>query len=119
MIGIVGLGGIFGTLLRFYLGKWISAKASTSFPWGTWVINISGSFILGILSGLHSSQTIPNWSWLMLGVGFCGAYTTFSTFGYETIGLIEKGNKSQAAAYVITSVVLGILFAWLGHLSIS
>ncbi|KFN09082.1 fluoride efflux transporter CrcB [Paenibacillus macerans] len=120
MIGIlgVGAGGILGTLLRYYLGKWISGKMGGGFPYGTWAINLSGSFLLGLLSALHSRHGIPEWSWLMFGVGFCGAYTTFSTFGYETIGLIEQGRKRNAAVYVISSVLLGVLFAWLGNMCV-
>lgn len=117
MIGIVGLGGILGTLLRYYLGLWVSSRTArdgSMFPWGTWVINLSGSLLLGILAGLHARQTLPDWGWLMLGTGFCGAYTTFSTFGYETVTLISKGHKLQAAVYVLTSALLGVAFAWLG-----
>lgn len=114
MIGIVGLGGVLGTLLRYYLGKWVTSKTGTRFPWGTWIINLSGSMLLGVLSALHTGQAIPEWCWLMLGTGFCGAYTTFSTFGYETITLIGNGLKRQAAVYVLSSVVIGILCAWLG-----
>ncbi|WP_068785869.1 fluoride efflux transporter CrcB [Paenibacillus phocaensis] len=117
MIGIVGLGGILGTLLRYYLGQWVSNRTQPSgsqYPWGTWVINLSGSLLLGILAGLHARHALPEWSWMMFGTGFCGAYTTFSTFGYETVTLITKGYKLQAAVYVLTSALLGLAFAWLG-----
>ncbi|MDU4695532.1 MAG: fluoride efflux transporter CrcB [Paenibacillus sp.] len=117
MIGIVGLGGVIGTLLRYYLGQWVSSRAAlsgTRFPWGTWIINLSGSLLLGVLSGLHARGSLPDWTWLMLGTGFCGAYTTFSTFGYETVTLIGKGHKVQAILYVLTSALLGVAFAWLG-----
>ncbi|GIP46490.1 fluoride efflux transporter CrcB [Paenibacillus sp. DXFW5] len=117
MTVIVGLGGILGTLLRYYLGQWISTRSAhqgSLFPWGTWVINLSGSLLLGILAGLHTQHSIPAWSWLMLGTGFCGAYTTFSTFGYETITLIGKGYKRQAVLYVLSSALLGVACAWLG-----
>ncbi|CAM4475310.1 fluoride efflux transporter CrcB [Paenibacillus phoenicis] len=122
MIGIVGLGGILGTLLRYYLGQWISSQTAprgSQFPWGTWVINLSGSLLLGVLAGLHTRQAIPDWGWLMLGTGFCGAYTTFSTFGYETITLINKGQKQKAAVYVLTSALLGAACAWLGSWLVS
>ncbi|GJM82610.1 MAG: fluoride efflux transporter CrcB [Paenibacillus sp.] len=117
MIGLIGLGGIIGTLLRYFLGQWVSSRTTrsgSSFPWGTWIINLSGSLLLGVLSGLHARHSLPDWSWLMLGTGFCGAYTTFSTFGYETVTLISKGYKIQAAVYILTSALLGVVFAWLG-----
>ncbi|MGG6313848.1 fluoride efflux transporter CrcB [Paenibacillus macerans] len=117
MIAIVGLGGVLGTLLRYYLGQWISsrtAKTGTRFPWGTWIINLTGSLLLGALTALHAEQAISEWSWLLLGTGFCGAYTTFSTFGYETVTLIGNGHKRQAAVYVLSSASLGLLCAWLG-----
>lgn len=117
MIGIIGLGGILGTLLRYYLGQWVSSRSAHRgcvFPWGTWVINLSGSLLLGVLAGLHAQNALPDWSWLMLGTGFCGAYTTFSTFGYETVTLIGKGDKLQAALYVLSSATLGVTCAWFG-----
>lgn len=117
MIGIVGLGGIIGTLLRYVLGQWVSSRTARSgslFPWGTWIINLSGSLLLGVLAGLHARHSLPDWSWLMLGTGFCGAYTTFSTFGYETVTLISKGHQIQAAVYVFTSALLGVTFAGFG-----
>ncbi|HJV44650.1 MAG TPA: fluoride efflux transporter CrcB [Bacillota bacterium] len=112
----VGLGGIFGAISRFLLSKWISGKSSASFPLGTWIINISGSFVLGLLAVLHIGNVIPDWSWLIFGTGFLGAYTTFSTFGYESIQMIQKGDMKRAVIYVSSSVILGILAASIGGL---
>lgn len=112
----VGIGGIFGAISRFLLGKWITGKTSAVFPFGTWIINISGSFVLGLLVVLHVSDVIPYWSWLLFGTGFLGAYTTFSTFGYETIQMLQKKDTRRAVIYVSSSVVLGILFATIGGL---
>ncbi|MCY9694183.1 fluoride efflux transporter CrcB [Paenibacillus alginolyticus] len=114
MIWLIGLGGVLGTLSRFYLGKWISAKGTSTFPWGTWVINLTGSFTLGILFSLHVNHAISDLVWLIFGTGFCGAYTTFSTFGYETSQLVQKGEVVKAGVYVVTSVLLGLLSAFLG-----
>lgn len=117
MIIFVGLAGVLGTLLRFYLGRWVTARAAKRgrrFPWGTWIINLSGSWLLGILTSLHLSGTIPDWSWLILGTGFCGAYTTFSTFGYEAVSLVESGHGTQAALYVLSSLGLGLVAVWSG-----
>ncbi|WP_066065122.1 fluoride efflux transporter CrcB [Neobacillus soli] len=112
----VGIGGIFGAISRFLLGKWITSKSSSSLPFGTWIINISGSFVLGFLAVLHLGNGIPDWIWLLCGIGFLGAFTTFSTFGYETIQLLQKRDRRQAVIYVSSSVVLGVLVAWLGGL---
>ena len=112
----VGIGGIFGAILRFQLGKWITSKTTYKFPLATWIINISGSFVLGLLAVLHLGKGMPDWLWLLGGTGFLGAYTTFSTFGYETIQMLQKRETKQAVFYVTTSVLLGILFAWIGSI---
>lgn len=113
---LVGIGGIVGAIARFLLGKWITSKTTAAFPFGTWIINLTGSFILGILAVLHDSKIIPEWSWLLIGTGVLGAYTTFSTFGYETIQMLQKKETKNALIYVSMSVVSGIIFAWLGGL---
>ncbi|TYP74876.1 fluoride efflux transporter CrcB [Paenibacillus methanolicus] len=114
MIWLIGLGGVAGTLARFYGGKWMNARTGSSFPWGTWAINISGSLLLGILFGLHEAGRLSEGVWLTLGTGFCGAYTTFSTFGHETVQLVSNGQTRRAALYVLSSVVLGLASAGLG-----
>lgn len=114
MIWLIGLGGVAGTLARFYAGKWINARMRSSFPWGTWAINLSGSLLLGMLFGLHDDGRLAEDAWLILGTGFCGAYTTFSTFGFETVQLVAGGQKGRAAAYVLSSVLLGLAAAGLG-----
>jgi len=116
MILVAGLGGVFGAILRYLLGKWITSKTSSSFPFGTWMINISGSFVLGLLAVLHMDHVISEWLWLLFGTGFLGAYTTFSTFGYETIQFLQKKESKKAVIYVSATVILGILFAWIGGL---
>jgi CrcB protein len=113
---LVGLSGVAGTLLRYYLGQWIVSKTGTNFPWATWVINLTGSLLLGILFTLFKRELIPIELWWMLGVGFCGAYTTFSTFGYETQQLIEYKQYIRAAIYMISSIILGLFLAWCGIL---
>lgn len=116
MIWLVGLGGIFGALSRFLLGKWVMSRATTTFPLATWFINLSGCFVLGLLAFLHVHSALPEWGWYLLGVGFLGAYTTFSTFGYETIQLMEKKDYRNASVYLVSSVLLAILFASIGSL---
>lgn len=112
----VGIGGIVGAISRYLLGKWITSKTSNTIPFGTWIINISGSFVLGLLAVLHIEHVIPNWIWFLCGIGFLGAYTTFSTFGYETIQMIQNKKTKKATFYITSSVILGVIFAWLGGL---
>ncbi|MDP4156510.1 MAG: fluoride efflux transporter CrcB [Bacillota bacterium] len=112
----VGIGGILGAITRFLLGKWVANKISSTIPLGTWFINISGSFLLGILAILHVRNSIQDWQWLLMGTGFFGAYTTFSTFGFETIQMLQSKKNKLAFIYVSTSVFLGVFFAWIGSL---
>ncbi|MBP1990027.1 fluoride efflux transporter CrcB [Paenibacillus eucommiae] len=117
MIAAIGLAGVVGTLLRYYMGKWISSKVGTGFPWGTWSINMTGSFLLGGLYAMNQHHDIPNWAWLIVGTGFSGGFTTFSTFGYETIQLLQSGKWYRAAVYIVASILLGLLCAWLGMIT--
>jgi fluoride exporter len=110
----IGAGGIAGTLCRYYLGRWLTRKAPQLFPWGTFLINITGSFLLGLLYSLHYHGTLAEWAWLFLGAGFCGGYTTFSTFSYETIQLMKNHNITAATLYVISTVLAGLLVCWIG-----
>lgn len=114
MIIWIGLAGMLGAVLRYSLGRWISGSLRTAFPWGTWVINISGSLLLGLLYGWHQSASIPDEVWVIGGTGFCGAYTTFSTFGYETLGLMGQERYLRAVLYVISSVLLGVAASFAG-----
>jgi len=113
-----GIGGMLGACLRFGLGAFINKKAASTapFPAGTWVINLTGSFLLGILANRHLAGSLSETAWLLWGVGFCGAYTTFSTFGTETVGLLDKKRFKLAAIYVTSSVLFGLLFAMLGFI---
>jgi fluoride exporter len=117
VIWLIGIGGSFGAAARYLLGNLIFEKKKLSpFPLGTWVINITGSFLLGLLANLHLSNDISDGVWFFAGAGFCGAYTTFSTFGYETITLLQSNKKFLAGIYVITSVILSITTAAIGFI---
>ncbi|WP_318503523.1 fluoride efflux transporter CrcB [Bacillus sp. T3] len=120
MIWLIGFGGSLGAATRYLLGGYINNKNSkwSPFPLGTWIINITGSFILGLLAHLYQNYSINEALWLFAGVGFCGAYTTFSTFGYETITLIHNQKIKLAVFYVAVSVIIGIMSAWLGYILI-
>lgn len=117
MYNILGImiGGAFGALVRYELGIWISNRWNQGFPLHTFIINITGAFLLGFLSILFIERfnLSPVWR-LGIGVGFLGAYTTFSTFSYEILSLIENGSYTIAGLYVLSSVSFGVLFAALG-----
>ncbi len=111
----VGLGGFLGANARYWLGLWVDTNWSNQFPWGTFVINISGCFILGLFATIMSERIIPAPHLrLLVSIGFVGAYTTFSTFEYETLRLAEGGSMLRALANVLASVLVGFLAVWLG-----
>lgn len=117
MILWIGLGGIFGAISRYSIGVWLGKRAGGSFPWATLLVNVIGSFILGLLAG--SAERIPEAMYSILGTGFCGAFTTFSTFGYEAVSLAGSKRYIQAFIYVILSLVLGLAGAWAGLATIT
>lgn len=110
----VGLGGFVGANARYLLGLWVATRYGTSFPLGTFIINITGSFILGVIMGLLDAHVLAPAVRLALGIGFVGAYTTFSTFTYETLRLIESGSLLLATGNVVGSVAVGMLAAIAG-----
>lgn len=112
---MVAVGGATGAIARFWLGAYIGGRMGTRFPYGTFVINISGSFLIGLILALLTGrpQFSPNWRYL-IPIGFIGAYTTFSTFEYETLRSIQDGQMGTALLNVGLSVVLGFLAVWLG-----
>jgi CrcB protein len=112
---MVGIGGFLGAIARFALGGFIADRMGSRFPYGTFVINISGSFVIGFILTLlaHHTTASPNWRYL-IPVGFIGAYTTFSTFEYETLRSMQDGQMLIAMAYVSSSVIVGFAAVWLG-----
>jgi fluoride exporter len=103
---LVGLGGVLGSISRYALGRYISDHSKTVFPRGTFVINITGAILLGILVALQANNTS---AYLFLGDGFLGAYTTFSTFMYEGFHLLRDKERASAFKYIGGSLFLGIL----------
>ncbi len=101
-------GGIAGTWARYGLGRWVQASAGEGFPWGTFAVNLLGSFLLGLLLRSTESAPVSPETRAMLTVGFCGAFTTFSTFTHETVVLLQEGAWARAAAYALGSLLLGL-----------
>jgi CrcB protein len=113
----VALAGAVGALARWGLGAWFGHRFP-SFPWGTMVINVSGSFILGVMFAVLVERNIGSATLrVALMTGLMGAYTTFSTFSLETFRLFEDGATGLAMANIGFSVVLGLLAVWLGVVS--
>jgi CrcB protein len=112
---VISLGGILGANARYLLGAWIAERYGTSFPYGTLVINISGSFVIGLFLTLIAERFVlhPNWR-LFFAVGFLGAYTTFSTFSYESVVLLQNGAWRLGLVNMVGSVVLGPIAVVMG-----
>jgi len=107
--------GAFGALARYGLDGWISRRAPTSFPWGTFAINVTGSFLLGLAFVLMTERFRPDpWLRSAVTIGFLGAYTTFSTFSLETYRLVEDGAYGLALANVVGSVAAGLTAVYAG-----
>jgi CrcB protein len=106
---LVGIGGFFGAAARYLIDGWVSARTGGSFPWGTLVINLSGSFLLGALFALTIERaSLPADIRAPVMIGFIGAYTTFSTWMLESWRLIEDGALVAAVGNLVGSVVLGV-----------
>jgi fluoride exporter len=115
-IFIIGIGGFLGAISRYGVAIWIGQRWGRSFPLGTFVINVSGSFLIGLLMTLFAERFMVNPQWrLMLVVGFLGAYTTFSTFEYETGTLIKDSEWLVAGLNVTASVLAGFIALKLGE----
>ncbi len=113
---LIGVGGFLGANARYWVGGWVVARLGSTFPYGTLIINVSGSFVLGLLMGGAEVGTVGPAARLAFAVGFLGAYTTFSTFTYETMRLIETGSLLLATANVAASVAVGMAGAFAGLL---
>ncbi|MGG3564751.1 fluoride efflux transporter CrcB [Neobacillus rhizosphaerae] len=109
-IAIVALGGFFGAMSRYGLGLFFKKRYPSAFPIGTLFVNLLGSFLLGLIMGANTDSTLR----LLLGTGFMGAFTTFSTFKLENIQLHTKGKINVAVLYLAISYTCGILLAFLG-----
>jgi fluoride exporter len=114
LAAVVAGAGIGGGL-RYALGGWIAERWGTTFPWGTFVVNISGAFLLGLVMALSAERSLlpPTWR-LFLGVGILGGYTTFSTLSYESIALMQRGMIAQGALNMFGSAAAGLIAVFAG-----
>jgi CrcB protein len=111
---LVGAGGAAGSMLRYVVGAVVNRYFSHPFPLGTFLINVVGSFIIGLLFGLIGRQQISGAMWFLLASGFCGGFTTFSTFALDNINLMQKSQSLTAIIYMGLSVIIGLLLCRLG-----
>lgn len=113
----IGLGSALGGMARHLVGGWALAAWGPGFPWGTFIVNVAGSFLIGLIAGLAAVVGPPllgeNMK-LFLGVGLCGGFTTFSAFSLQTLNLVEAGAWGAAALNVGASVLVCVLAVWLG-----
>jgi CrcB protein len=111
---LVLIGGAVGAPLRYLTDQAVQTRHDTVFPWGTFTVNIVGSAVLGLVTGAFLAAAAPHSVQLLVGVGFCGALTTYSTFSYETLRLYEDGASFYALANVIISVAAALGAAFTG-----
>jgi CrcB protein len=111
----IAVAGALGALARYGLEGWVSRRTATSFPWGTFAVNVSGAFVLGLLFTLLTEHlTVAPWLRISATVGFLGAYTTFSTLSLETYRLLEDGAVGYAVANAVGSLAAGLLAVYGG-----
>ncbi|MFH8368844.1 fluoride efflux transporter CrcB [Streptomyces sp. NPDC018031] len=111
---LVVLGGMAGAPLRYLADRAVQRRHDSVFPWGTFVVNVAGSLVLGLVTGAVAAGAASSRVQLLLGSGLCGALTTYSTFSYETLRLAESGARVFAAANVLGSVLAGLGAAFAG-----
>lgn len=115
---LVFVGGGLGSSVRYVIGKYLNAP-DMSFPWGTFLVNIAGSFIVGLAFGwlLQKSKFTDDFLFFLV-VGFCGGFTTFSAFAHESLTFLRYGHYNLFITYVISSMLVGLFCVWLGYLVI-
>ncbi|MDA3624677.1 fluoride efflux transporter CrcB [Saccharopolyspora oryzae] len=114
---LVFVGAMVGAPLRYLTDRSVQRRHDSVFPWGTFTVNIAGSLVLGGLAG--AGTALPSPAMALLGLGFCGALTTYSTFSYETLRLVESHAHFYAALNVIVTVIAGVGAALLGYTAVA
>jgi CrcB protein len=112
---MIALGGAMGAIARYQLTTMIQSRMPSAFPWGTFVVNVSGCLVMGVVMTLLAERFVaqPNWRFL-IPIGFIGAYTTFSTFEFETYRAVTDGAWLVGGLNVVASVLAGYVALWLG-----
>ena len=110
----IAAGGVLGALARYLVSVWLAGATGSGFPWATLLINLAGSILLGFLLRSFPTWSSPPDARAFLTVGFCGSFTTFSTFGYETVSLLQARAFGVAVAYAGGSFAVGLLAVVLG-----
>lgn len=112
---IIAVGGAIGSMLRFWVGAYVSGRMGARFPYGTFVINITACFLIGLVMTVLTEKTqwSPNWRYL-IPIGFLGGYSTFSSFEYETFRVFQSNELLVAGLNVALSVGIGFLAVWFG-----
>ena len=114
MLFVIGTGSFFGGILRYLLSQFVQSKFLSAFPFGTLTVNIIGCFLIGLVFGLTDRGTLtPEWR-LFLATGLIGGFTTFSAFSFETVGLLRDGQLLYATAYIVGTVIIGLLATFIG-----
>ena len=111
---LVALGAAVGAPLRYLVDRAVQGRHDSVFPWGTFAVNVGGSLMLGVLAGGATAHAVPGPLGALLGTGFCGALTTYSTFGFETVRLLSDGARFYAVLNAVASVVAGLGAAFCG-----
>jgi CrcB protein len=120
LYALIALGGALGSVLRFWLSGAVANQVGTTFPWGTLIVNVSGSFIIGFiatLTGPEGRVFVSSNTRSFFTIGVCGGYTTFSSFSLQTLDLLRGGEWLRAGANTVASVILCLLAVWLGHIA--
>jgi len=116
----VALGGALGSVARYWCSGLMARAVGETFPWGTLLVNVVGSFIVGLfatLTGIDGRWFVPSEARVFVMVGICGGYTTFSSFSLQTLSLAREGEWLGVGANIVLSVVLCLVSVWLGHIT--
>jgi CrcB protein len=113
-VGVVAAGTGLGACTRYLTHHYVSTRLQRDFPWATLLVNIVGSFILGFIVAVAARQAVSETVRLIIGVGFCGGLTTFSTYSYESLDLLRRKKRGRATLYAVVTVVAGLLAAAVG-----